>query len=59
MTRVCVVVGSVREGRMGLRVAYMIVKQLTALGADPVMLDPAYINPPILQQPLHFMKVLS
>ena len=57
MARVCVVLGSVREGRMGLRVANMIIKQLTSLGAEPVLLDPLVINPPMLQQPLHFMKV--
>ena len=54
---VCVVLGSVREGRMGLRVARMIVNNLQQLGARTTLLDPLEINPPMLQQPLHFMKV--
>ena len=57
MSKVCVVLGSVREGRMGLRVANMIMKNLTAIGAEPTLLDPLTINPPMLAQPLHFMKV--
>merc|ERR1712110_411735 len=56
MARVCVVLGSVREGRLGLRVARMIVNNLQQLGATAVLLDPLEINPPMLQQPLHFMK---
>ena len=54
---VCVVLGSVREGRLGLRVARMIVNNLQQLGARTTLLDPLEINPPMLQQPLHFMKV--
>ena len=57
MTQVCVVLGSVREGRLGLRVARMILNNLQQLGARAVLLDPLEINPPMLQQPLHFMKV--
>eukprot|EP00090_Calanus_glacialis_P002004 TRINITY_DN1150_c0_g1_i1.p1 TRINITY_DN1150_c0_g1~~TRINITY_DN1150_c0_g1_i1.p1 ORF type:complete len:198 (-),score=69.04 TRINITY_DN1150_c0_g1_i1:100-693(-) len=56
MAKVCVVLGSVREGRMGLRVANMIMKNLAALGAEPILLDPLEINAPLLSQPLHFMK---
>ena len=57
--KVCVVLGSVREGRMGLRVAKMIMKNLSAAGAQPILLDPMEINPPMLSQPLHFMKVIK
>ena len=57
MAKVCVVLGSVREGRMGLRVANMIMKNLASIGAEPVLLDPLEINPPLISQPLHFMKV--
>ena len=57
MTQVCVVLGSVREGRLGLRVARMIINNLQHLGATATLLDPLEINPPMLQQPLHFMKV--
>ena len=57
MAHVCVVLGSVREGRLGLRVARMIVNNLQELGATATHLDPLEINPPMLQQPLHFMKV--
>ena len=57
MTQVCVVLGSVREGRLGLRVARVILNNLQQLGATAVLLDPLEINPPMLQQPLHFMKV--
>merc|ERR550517_1680040 len=53
---VCVVLGSVREGRLGLRVARMIINNLQQLGARATLLDPLEINPPMLQQPLHFMK---
>ena len=56
---VCVVLGSVREGRLGLRVARMIVNNLQQLGARTTLLDPLEINPPMLQQPLHFMKVIT
>merc|ERR1711953_1452823 len=56
MAQVCVVLGSVREGRLGLRVARMIVNNLQQLGATAILLDPLEINPPMLQQPLHFMK---
>ena len=59
MAKVCVVLGSVREGRMGLRVANMIMKNLAELGAEPTLLDPLEINPPLLSQPLHFMKVIN
>ena len=52
MAKVCVVLGSVREGRMGLRVANMIMKNLAALGAEPILLDPLEINAPLLSQPL-------
>ena len=58
MARVCVVLGSVREGRLGLRVARLLVAKLTSLGATPSLLDPLEVNPPLLQQPLHFMKVV-
>ena len=58
MARVCVVLGSVREGRLGLRVARLLVAKLTSLGASPSLLDPLEVNPPLLQQPLHFMKVV-
>ena len=57
MAQVCVVLGSVREGRLGLRVARMIINNLQELGATATLLDPLEINPPMLQQPLHFMKV--
>ena len=57
MAEVCVVLGSVREGRLGLRVARMILNNLQQLGARATLLDPLEINPPMLQQPLHFMKV--
>ena len=57
MAQVCVVLGSVREGRLGLRVARMIINNLQQLGATATLLDPLEINPPMLQQPLHFMKV--
>ena len=57
MARVCVVLGSVREGRLGLRVARLLEARLTSLGAAPTILDPLEVNPPLLQQPLHFMKV--
>lgn len=50
------VLGSVREGRMGLRVARMIIQQLEAMGAKPSLLDPLEIGAPLLTQPLHFMK---
>jgi len=53
---VCVVLGSVREGRLGLRVARLLVSRLTSLGAEATLLDPLEVNPPLLQQPLHFMK---
>eukprot|EP00092_Neocalanus_flemingeri_P041655 GFUD01045366.1.p2 GENE.GFUD01045366.1~~GFUD01045366.1.p2 ORF type:complete len:198 (+),score=71.22 GFUD01045366.1:207-800(+) len=56
MANICVVLGSVREGRMGLRVANMIMNNLKAIGAQPSLLDPLTINPPMLTQPLHFMK---
>jgi len=56
MARVCVVLSSVREGRMGIRVANLIMKNLVAIGAQPTLLDPLKINPPMLAQPLHFMK---
>ena len=57
MSRVCVVVGSVREGRLGIRVANLMMAKLKEMGAVPTLLDPLEINPPMLQQPLHFMKV--
>ena len=57
MAHVCVVLGSVREGRLGLRVARMVIHNLHQLGARTTLLDPLEINPPMLQQPLHFMKV--
>ena len=57
MVHVCVVLGSVREGRLGLRVARIIINNLQQLGATTTLLDPLEINPPMLQQPLHFMKV--
>ena len=57
MAHICVVLGSVREGRQGLRVARMIINNLEQLGARTTLLDPLEINPPMLQQPLHFMKV--
>ena len=57
MAKVCVVLGSVREGRLGLRVARLLVSRLTSLGAEATLLDPLEVNPPLLQQPLHFMKV--
>ena len=57
MARVCVVLGSVREGRQGAKVANLLMNKLTDLGATPTLLDPLEINPPMLQQPLHFMKV--
>merc|ERR1719495_1770126 len=56
MANVCVVLGSVREGRMGLRVARMITKQLEKDGAKPTLLDPLEVGAPLLAQPLHFMK---
>ena len=56
MAKVCVVLGSVREGRQGLKVANMVVNKLSSLGAAPSLLDPQEVNPPLLQQPLHFMK---
>ena len=57
MARVCVVLGSVREGRLGGRVANLMINKLTSAGAKPTLLDPLEINAPMLQQPLHFMKV--
>ena len=33
------------------------VSRLTSLGAEATLLDPLEVNPPLLQQPLHFMKV--
>jgi len=56
MARVCVVLGSVREGRLGGRVANLMINKLTSAGAKPTLLDPLEINAPMLQQPLHFMK---
>ena len=56
MARVCVVLGSVREGRQGVKVARLLMNKLSDLGASPTLLDPLDINPPLLQQPLHFMK---
>merc|ERR1712088_789075 len=34
----------------------MIINNLQQLGATATLLDPLEINPPMLQQPLHFMK---
>lgn len=56
MARILVVLGSTREGRMGERVAHMVVKQLKALGAEPTLLDPLECQAPVVVQPLHFMK---
>merc|ERR1712183_681510 len=53
---VCVVLGSVREGRLGERVARMIMKNLETIGAKPPLLDPLVITPPLLQQPIQYMK---
>ena len=72
MAKVCVVLGSVREGRMGERVARMVgekiycneqiniflqlMSRLSSLGATATLLDPAEVAAPLLQQPLHFMQ---
>merc|ERR1719495_1867335 len=56
MSNVFLVLGSVRDGRMGLRVARMITKQLEKDGAKPTLLDPLEVGAPLLAQPLHFMK---
>merc|ERR1712112_260377 len=56
MSKICVVLGSVREGRLGERVANLILQQLKEVGAVPTLLDPKVVDAPLLQQPLHFMK---
>lgn len=53
--KVLVVLGSMRQGRMGERVAKLLVNKLTAAGHQPQLLDPATIpNDGKLIQPLHF-----
>ena len=72
MAKVCVVLGSVREGRMGERVARMVgekiccyeqftiylqlMSRLSSLGATATLLDPVEVAAPLLQQPLHFLQ---
>ena len=54
--KVLVVLGSVREGRMGDRVGKWIQAQLKTAGYDIILIDPLETELPLLKQPIHFIE---
>lgn len=50
------VLGSVREGRMGDRVGKWMQSQLKEAGHDVILVDPLETNLPLLRQPIHFIE---
>ncbi|XP_064626653.1 NADPH azoreductase-like isoform X2 [Lineus longissimus] len=60
MMRICVFVGSVREGRMGDRVLRFVRNQLDANKKCKVdVIDPAILDLPLLKKPMHFYQHAS
>jgi len=54
--KIVVFLGSVRNGRMGDRVAKYVQENLEIKGMEPIMMDPLEMNVGQVLQPLQFMK---
>lgn len=52
--KVGVILGSVRPVRMGTRVGTMVTEELERRGHSVTLFDPAVIDLPLLQKPLHW-----
>lgn len=50
MLRLPIIYGSVRDGRVGIRVAQYLVSALGERGFDPVLVDPAELDIPMLEK---------
>ncbi len=49
---VAVLLGSVRQDRQGIRAAHFVIDALTALGHNPVLVDPMALSLPLLDRML-------
>ena len=54
--RVCLFLGSTREGRLGLRVAKFVQNQLEVNNFHVDLLDPVVLKFPLLETPLHYYQ---
>ena len=50
------VLGSVREGRMGDRVGKWMQAELKEAGHEVILIDPLEADLPLLKQPIHFIE---
>ena len=50
------VLGSVREGRMGERVGKWMQAELKEAGHEVILIDPLEADLPLLKQPIHFIE---
>jgi len=51
-----VILGSVREGRHGIKVANFLMNKIISKGWNPILIDPKVYKFPLLEKPLHHYK---
>jgi len=56
MVKISVILGSVREGRQGIKAAKFVVKKLEERGHEVVLIDPEVYNIPLLKNQYEYLK---